>query len=235
MRSDEFLRLYRIVEELLDKKYAAAERHHSSVVMEYISDPESRPVRDDLDLCREIRNILSHNADMDGGAVVDPSEAMLRRLSEILAYVQSPPMARSYATSVDAILKADPDWRVLRLMRTMRTRGFSHVPVVENRRVTGVFSVGTVFTHAMESPDSPLTERTCLTALSRLLPVDAHIAERYVFMHTDASYYDVKEAFEEKTQRNSRLAAIFLTDTGEPNGILEGMITPWDVLGRPQP
>ena len=66
MRAEAFLQLYRVIEETLSEKYAGKAQRHSSVVMEYLNDPESVPVREPLDMMREMRNILSHNADMDG-------------------------------------------------------------------------------------------------------------------------------------------------------------------------
>ncbi|MEA5066481.1 MAG: hypothetical protein VB065_10555, partial [Eubacteriales bacterium] len=75
MRSEEFLLLYRQLEEALENKYARSLRTTGSVVMEYLRDDDSLPFRDRLNLCREIRNILTHNAAGDDSAVVEPSEA----------------------------------------------------------------------------------------------------------------------------------------------------------------
>ncbi len=52
----------------------------SSVIVRYLSDPESEPVRAQLDLCRELRNLLTHNADAEGEPVCEPSKAMLDTL-----------------------------------------------------------------------------------------------------------------------------------------------------------
>ena len=88
LNSEAFLQKYRILEGLLEKRYDGEKLSGPSVVMEYIRDEDSEPVRVDLDLLREIRNILSHNACQDGAAVVEPSDEMLERLERIIAYVQ---------------------------------------------------------------------------------------------------------------------------------------------------
>ena len=46
--------MFRVLEGLLTQKYQGCDRHSASVVMEYINDPESEPVRTALDTCREI-------------------------------------------------------------------------------------------------------------------------------------------------------------------------------------
>ena len=72
-RAERFLVMYRRLEGLLEKRYADHAMTTGSVVKEYLKDPDSEPLRSEIDLCREIRNILSHNTDSDGGAVVEPS------------------------------------------------------------------------------------------------------------------------------------------------------------------
>ena len=86
-RSEAFLKLYRQLEGALEKRYAG-QRVTSSVVAEYLRDPDSAPCRAELDLCREIRNLLTHNADGGGEAVVEPSQTMLDTLKGILDHAR---------------------------------------------------------------------------------------------------------------------------------------------------
>lgn len=72
-RIDEFLDLYKQLEDELEDKYRNARRHYSSVVFEFVKDAESAPVRDKLEICREIRNLLTHSANLDGEPIVEPS------------------------------------------------------------------------------------------------------------------------------------------------------------------
>ena len=67
MRSDEFIDLYKQLEDELEVKFSTAkQRRYSSVVFEYINHYESAPVRETLNLCREIRNLMTHNANHCG-------------------------------------------------------------------------------------------------------------------------------------------------------------------------
>ena len=67
MRSDEFIDLYKQLEDELEVKFSTAkQRRYSSVVFEYINHYESAPVRETLNLCREIRNLMTHNANLGG-------------------------------------------------------------------------------------------------------------------------------------------------------------------------
>lgn len=233
MRSETFLSQYRVLEGLLEARYARSARANQSVVMEFLHDEDSQSVREKLDMCREIRNLLTHTAASDGSAFVEPSEEALTMLREVIAFVRQPLLAMKFATPVSQILLAKPQYFVLRTMRAMQERGISHVPVMNEGRVTGVFSVSTVFSAVLDEPDVQIDETTRISRFREHLPIDRHLTERFLFADADATYGTVKAAFE-RPERHGRLAAIFITDTGDPRGDLLGIVTPWDVLGRVQ-
>lgn len=227
----EFLNLYRTLEELLEAKYAGSKRHHLSVIKEFLNDADSRPFREELNTCREIRNLLSHHPDMDGTPIVTPSQAVIDSLREIIAYVQRPPLALTFATRGQAIMRTTPNANLFRIMRAMEEHGFSHIPVLDKGNFVGVFSVSTVFSYILVNRRSDIHERTKIAQFADLLPIDHHISERFAFVPETATYYDVREAFERKDPHSKRLAAVFVTETGSSREPLLGLITPWDILG----
>lgn len=224
MRAETFLSMFRVLEGLLGQKYADQNRKCQSVVMAYLQDAESEPVRQQLDLCREVRNLLTHNADAQGGPIIEPSQALLDSLYDIISYVQKPQPALMFATRAEAILQAHPNDRALDVMRRMNRHGFSHAPVIDDGRICGVFSIGTVFARCLDGgeicPDTRIYEFGALTKLNT----------RFMFMDERATYLDARVEFEKRSGRNNRLAAIFITSTGDENGALMGLLTPWDVM-----
>ena len=150
MRAETFLSMFRVLEGMLDKKYAGKENGSSSVVVRYLGDPESEPVRAQLDLCRELRNLLTHNADAEGNPVCEPSKAMLDTLYQIIDYVESPKPALLYATPGERVLRAHPGDPALEVMRRMDKHGFSHVPVLEKGGISGIFSMRSVFSYVLK-------------------------------------------------------------------------------------
>ena len=59
LRSEQFLKLFRMLEGLLEKRYAGKRTSSGSVVMEYLRDADSAPVRTDLGLRIVFAFILS--------------------------------------------------------------------------------------------------------------------------------------------------------------------------------
>jgi len=229
MRNHEFLNLYKMIEDTLEERYARQGRRYSSVIMEFIHSPEGEIWREKMDMCREIRNLMTHTADIGGEAVITPAEGVVEILREILEYVKKPPMAIDYATKAAQILKASPMDPVLPLMKAMQKRGFSHVPVMQGDKVSGVFSVGTIFSDVVLR-GRQIDEKTRVKDFEHLLPMEDHVFEQFAFISESATLPEAQAAFDRRDKK--RMAALFVTRGGEKDGLLLGMITPWDVLRR---
>lgn len=232
-RIDRFLDLYKRMEDALEDKYRNSRRRYSSVVFEFAKDYDSAPIRDKLDVCREIRNLLTHNANLGGVPIVEPSEPVLRAMEEVLEFVQKPPLALDFATKGDQVMKAGLNQKVLRLMEVMDKNGYSHIPVMQEGAFCGVFSVGSVFRYLLRSKGKGITPDTTLKELGVVLQVHEHM-ENYEFVSKETSYIEVRRKFEKVKGRNQRVAVIFITESGNPGERLLGMLTPWDVLGDPE-
>lgn len=229
-RTNEFLDLYKQLEEALNLRYGSS-RRYSSIVTDFMSNEDSEPYRVKLSLIREIRNLLSHNADMNGEPVIEPALGVLEDLRSILKYVVDPPLAKKVMTPIKDILFANPDQKVIPLMREMEARGFSHVPVLEkNSRFIGVFSVSTFFSYMLKWESPVFDGDTELYHFRKFLPIEKHKNEAFLFLDEKATIIGVKQAFEKKRERSRRLVAIFLTMNGSMGEPLIGMITPWDML-----
>ena len=230
MNSEIFLQKYRVLEGLLEKRYESR-KLSSSVVIEYIRDIDSQPVRVDLDLLREIRNILSHNAGPGGEPVVEPSDEMLRRLDEIIAYVKRPHRAADFGTPAERIYFAHPNDSVLQVMRGMNNNGYSHVPVQEKGTAAGVFSMRALFDYLAEHGLDGANDGLRIRDLGEHI----HFGSRYAFVSEDTSIVEVRWMFQKYTERNQRLSAVFVTENGQPGEQLIRMLTPWDVLSDQNP
>ncbi len=228
-KAGRFLDLYRQIEELLERRYAKENRLTSNVFIRFTSEKQGARYREELNLCREIRNVLSHHAAIQGQPVVEPAEGLIRVMERLSEELQKPPLAMDYATPAEQIIQASPRHRVRKLMTTMSEKGFSHIPVREEGAIRGVFSVSSVFDYVRRYPDRGLTEDTRVADFAEFLPVENH-GERFLFAGPELTYWEAREVFGQ-VYKHRRLAVIFLTEDGSKTGRLLGMLTPWDVLG----
>ena len=228
-RSEQFLRLYRKLEGLLEKRYSG-KKVSSSVVMEYLHDPDSAPCRADLDMCRDIRNLLTHNDDEDGQPVVEPSEGVVELLGDIVDYVQRPRLAMDYGTTGEKIMFAHPNDLALDVMRHMLRMGYSHVPVRDKTGLVGVFSAGALMSYVGDRGFEALKDDLRIGDLKKELSVDNEHTDRYLFFDSKTTLTTVRMAFEKPQERNRRLAVAFITEDGGQHSQVLAMLTPWDAL-----
>ena len=225
-----FLEQYKILEELLEEKYRGTHLRTNSVVREFIADVDATPYKEKLDLCRQVRNLLVHSAELDGEAPLMPSDALIKTLEEIIAFVRKPPMVLEFATLRSELMTADLKMPVLPLIRKMKERGYSHVPVLRDGCVYGVFSWNILINYMMHESNYQLDPELLVRDLRQYLPLKEHDMERYLFRERNSTYFDIKQAFENNRIRNRRLACIFITENGTQNEPLLGLVTPWDLL-----
>ncbi|WP_343208154.1 CBS domain-containing protein [Anaerolentibacter hominis] len=230
MRADEFLNLYKELEETLSMKYEEKDRKFSSPIFDFMNRREGRLYKERLDLCREVRNLLVHRADLEGESVVEPAQALIDTLNEVIDFVNQPPLAIDFCTPLDQILKTHYEKNVFTLMKNMEKRGFSHTPVITDEGIEGVFSVSTIFSYVLAHPDITIRQDAVVGDFAEFLPIHRHCSETFRFMDEDTTFMEARDAFERTSSKGKRLAGIFLTPHGTSKERLIGMLTPWDVM-----
>ena len=218
-----FLNSYRELEEALEAKYG----QRSGVVQSYASGEGSR-YYEELTLFREMRNLLSHHARLDGEPPVLPSEASYKKLCEIVDFVKNPPVALSVATPRESLYCAAEQDSIFEISDVMEERGYSHVPVLAgDGSLRGVFSVGTLLTFAKENKKRSFSDLKIADLGDYIIP-ERHTTEKFAFCKRNSAAADIKELFSHKGPFKRRVAAVFVTSDGTQKGKLLGMITPWD-------
>lgn len=238
--ADIFLDLYKDLEELLEVRYSNGTKYTGSAVMRYYNADEGKKWREELNICREMRNMLSHHAQIGGKPVFEPSDEVVEILRCIINDVKHPPVAMSIATSAEKLFTCGYDDPVEDVVHRMKADGYSHVPVVENGRLVGVFSVSTVFSlidkYGIEGISKSIgkldgaVKNTTIERFREFLPIDRHITESFGFVADSSPYSSLQRRFSLKGQRERRLVALFVTENGREDEKLLGMITPWDMI-----
>lgn len=229
-KSNEFLQLYKTIEDLLEAKYRQEGREVSSCVYQFLCDKESMPFRLKLDLSRQVRNLLSHSADVDGISPVTPAEPLIQCLKDVIAYLKKPILASSRGTGIQRLLKATAKDRVVWLSKKMEEKGYSHVPVLEKGKVVGVFSVSTFFSLAKDGKLYEISDQTTISDILSYISIESHTTERFLFLKKNDTVYDIKNAFSKRKAGEMRVAGVFVTSDGTDKTNLVSFVTPWDVM-----
>ncbi|MBQ7714604.1 MAG: CBS domain-containing protein [Clostridia bacterium] len=226
---DTFLDLYRTLEEDLKEYYSGRKVKSSSLVFEYMNG-DGKKYYDELDVCREIRNLLTHHSYFKGETPVYPSESIINALKEIIYELENPVTAMTVATPMADMLIASYSDKVNDVLSKMESRGFSHVPVMEGSKLVGVFSVGALFVYLRRSRRALSEGGIVISDLKDQLPIGAHMTEKYLFCDADTPIEKVSEMFASAGPKNKRVAAVFVTRGPELKRSVVGIITPWDII-----
>lgn len=231
-RVDEFLDLYKQLEQSLKTNYYSDSGRYESVVARFENSNASGDLKDEIGSIRDIRNLLQHNPKINGQYIVIPSDAVMDTLRKIVNTIEHPKLAIDYGVKEHQIFKANLDSRLMQVIKVMQERGFSHVPIVEKGKLYGVLSAYSVFEFVAQQGMAILTETTKVKAMQDYLPVGKHKNEYYLFMPRKAKFTDADKAFEKRDSRGRRLVAIFITENGKQDESLLAMLTPWSVVGK---
>lgn len=229
--AEEFLDLYKQLETAAVRVVGKDGR--GSSIVRLAKHPRFSDHQNELDCCREIRNLLSHEVRIDGDFAVCPSDRAIAFLRQMLSRIEQPPLAISRAALRNRLLVAQPEDSVLALAHQMQARSISHVPLLSDGMVTGVFSENVIFEAMLHRRHVQITEETPLSVFADFLALTRTLGKTYQFLPESATLDEASELFSQSAHRKEpKLKLLFLTKSGRTDEPLLGLLSPYDVLDR---
>ena len=225
-RAEEFLDLYKKLEAIVASTYGA--RHEGGSVAKLGRRPEFRSISAELDYIRDVRNLLSHRPKISDAYMVEPSEAMVQLLKDVIQKVETPAVAGNIMVKIAGVFCCEKEDAVLPAVRTMYEKGISHIPIMEEGRVVGVFSDST-FIHCTVSGEYAVKETTVFREIEKELSFESYEPETFLFAGKDVAISELSDIFEEASRDGRKVGMIFVTEHGRDTEKLLGIITAWDV------
>ncbi len=195
--------------------------------------------KEDLLAFSRLRNAIIHNPyKKDAEPIAEPHDNVIERYEEILEKLTCPPSALStVAIPRKKIFTTDMESKVFDIMRVMLINSYTHVPVVYNDRMIGVFSENTVFTYLAEKSkqkDVVITRDTQINEFKNFIEFEGNESEYYEFVSKETLLIDVEKLFQKDLKNNKRLAVVFITENGKQGEKLLGLVTIWDIVNKGQ-
>lgn len=127
----------------------------------------------------------------------------------------------------EKIYKATLRSGVWRLLKEMNMRLYTHVPVVEKEKFYGVFSENTLL--KIVATERWKNDLRIADIIDVLHVPSRSGADGYEFLPDDATFYHVYRLFQSYIDQGKRLGVVFLSKGGKESGVIEGLITAWDL------
>lgn len=225
--AERFLDRYKTLEELTSRKYNLSSSASPIAYLEKQKEFASYQIK--LAYCRDIRNFLSHEPKISGEFAVTPSEKMIELLEEVTELVMNPPRCKDVAIKIQDIYYKSLRDNVLESIKEMNHGKFSHIPILEDGVVVGVFSKSSLFNYFVEN-NKFITEDLCFSDISEHICLKCDGQEHYRFCKYDEKVDVVKKLFEDNYKNDNRISIVFLTKNGTKKEKLMGMVTLYDIL-----
>ncbi len=229
----EFLNKYRELEENIRKRYDLHDSSDDKPVFHLMNQREFKPFSAQIDLCRRARNLLSHNPKIRNDYPILPTRSLIDVLDDLNEKLKNPPRVSSIMISARLVFSASSQDKVLPILRVMNEKVYTHVPILEDGHVSGVFSENTLLTLlankqiVMIDDDYSFKENE----IRELLPINAHAAEEFIFISKDMTIFNLKEIFGKAVKEGRRIGLAFVTHTGRKDEKMLGIVSPWDIAG----
>ena len=225
-KTDQFLDLYKKLENTANTHYHI--RGSGSAIAKLQRRQEFSNIHQELDYIRDVRNLLTHRPRIGEFYAVEPTDAMLSLLEKLIDRLEHPLSAIRIAVPLEEVLSASLDSPVLDSLEKMYKRAFSHMPILEDGKVAGVFSGSSLlncvlYKHIRCSGDLKFRD------IKDTFTFDQHPSETFRFVSRDTLVSDISDMFDETLQQEERIGMIFVTENGKSDEELLGIITAWDV------
>lgn len=181
----------------------------------------------ELNYCREVRNFLQHESKIDNEFAVIASNEMIEKLEEIINAVKNPIRIKDVYINIDKVYYKGLNNYVYPSMLSMDYKKYSHIPILRNGILIGVFSKTSIFKYLLEEENNRLNEDLTFKDIEKYISLNE---EYYLYTTLDMPVEEIKEEVVLNFKRGKRIAIIFVTKDGTSSSELLGLLTPYDIL-----
>lgn len=234
---EKFLGLYNDLDNILRKRYSNNDRT-SSMFVKFVSDlnhtniPAYTQAAKKLNMIRVIRNNLIHDLDMNKDNFIEITDETINFLEELIKILEHPKTAKDIAKPIESAytIKSYAPMNVTDLIRKMREKGFSQVPLLDDNMILkGVFSPNVLFEYISNNPNAEVS-KLMLKDIKDYCAISRHFSETYLFISERLDEENIDDLFMTNINGNKKPAMIFVTKNGQQNEKIEGIIVLKDLL-----
>lgn len=181
---------------------------------------------DDLREFADLRNAIVHNRTGVEYAIAEPHDNVVELIEYIDRKLSEPvTVGEMFQRKVHTLRVSDTLEKGLELIRKKR---FNQIPIYDNGEFVGLITAaGITYWLADTCANGEVNEKA--TTLS-----DVYFHEKkekaYRFIHKNLSIYEAEEYFKKSVVQGKRLEALLITENGQANEKLLGIITPLDLM-----
>jgi CBS domain-containing protein len=225
--AETFLVLFNKIEQFLDQLNQSTEHYGFRRLVDNLSKRNDLVASFKLELVDylELRNAIVHKS--TGEPIAEPHPDVIKKMQQIYDALSNPPRAIKIAAK--PVYSCTTKTPILEIIKEMNRNFYTSIPVYHQDQFVGVFSDNSL-TRWLAHINKPLDLKDILVSQAQeYFDKTDNKFNSYRFMDIETDVFTVKQAFTSFTKEKMRLGAIFLTQTGQKNEKIQGIITAWDL------
>ena len=226
--SQQYIEKYKKLEAVVRKTYGLPEQDSISYFLK--KQDKFNRYYDDISFCQEVRNFMQHKKKVNGRFAIEPNDAMLSFIEQLISRVESRPQCKDICIKFQNI-----EWRSLsdsvkETIKIMRQKVYTHIPIFENGLLIGVFDENSLFNYVAENEIVDVDDKLCFADIRQYLSTQGREMEEFLFVKSTMYVEDLEKEIQKYFSKNKRVGIAFLTANGRENEPIQGIITPWDII-----
>lgn len=227
--SQQFLEIFNKIEHELQEMYGSTKyvgfkrmvetlKHENGLIAEYAVD---------LIEYLQLRNAIVHKT--TGMPIAEPHDEVIEGITQLYHQLIDPPTALELAAK--PVYTCSTSDKVETVVAQMKQHFYSMVPVYHDTHFVGVLSDHSIVLWLGDLQDGHilnLGEKT----VGHLQEFFGHQDDKYSgyrFISPDTDVYTIRDFFMSFTSEKKRLGAVFITESGDEQDKIIGIITAWDM------
>ena len=228
--TNRFINVYNELSEYMEDQLHLKD-YRSHVQMLNIMSKKSQIIKNHYDELRtfaNLRNVIIHDSTSKFNPIAEPHREVVERYEYILNRLTNPTTAYDIATKSDDLVFAHKNMRLIDCIKIMHDKNYSYMPVMEKQKFVGVLSGDSIFTYMRKNHIITIYEDFQVGDLGD--SITEHMDERYSFVGKDALVDDIIYMYNNDIKDGRRLGAVFVTNNGNADEKIIGMISAWDLI-----
>ncbi len=224
--SERFLNAFVTIEKHLRNKCGLNQWTNFSQLVDEASKsmPEVRRYKDDLKEYGELRNAIVHNNRGESYVIAEPNIAAVQSIEKICDLIKKPPVV--FPLFIINVLSFDINDSIGNAVKEMTEKIFSQIPIISSGQFKALLTTNTISRWLGSNVDNDIFSLK-ETTIGQVLGFTED-PDNIRFVSKNTTLFNALESFDDFERRGKRLDALLITDSGNKNEKIIGIITIYD-------
>ena len=155
---------------------------------------------------------------------------MITFIEGLIQKIQKRPRCSDIQVKIGQVYWQTVDGNVKETIKAMREHLYTHIPILENGTVIGVFDENSIFCYLADEEIVEISNELTFNDIKRYISLNGREMEDFLFFKPTQYVEELENKFEEYYKKGKRVGIAFLTQNGTATEKLQGIVTPWDII-----